>query len=1039
MIFKHYIYILKTMTECNFFPYAWHIDKQQTEVTLIRAYGLNKINENVCVRITGFTPYLYVELPDNIMWNDNLAQRVCNVIDEKMGEKRPLKKELKLMKRLYYANYNQEKKKYKKFPYLFLAFSSDDDRTLLQKILRYGFYIPGLGKQDFKVHEANADPILQLCSRQDIPTAGWIKFNAKEIKNSKQSLCHREYSIKWNYLKPAPEILVVPRPLIMSFDIEVNSTNINAMPKANKPGDKVFQISCVLSRQGDDEKKYKKYLLTLGNPDQKITGKDVIIQTYKTESALLLGYKNFIQTHNPNIIAGYNILGFDIEYMLERAKHNLCIADFDQQGFIPEQHAKEIPIKWSSSAYKNQEFLFLDAEGRLFVDLLPLVKRDYKMDNYKLKTISDFFLGETKDPLSAKGIFKCYRDGMKKTKDGKFTKYGCRAMAVVGKYCVQDSVLVSKLIETLQTWIGLTEMAKICNVPIFALYTQGQQIKVFSQVYKICMKKRYIVEKDGYVAAEDEHYQGAYVFEPIPGVYEKVIPFDFASLYPNTIIANNICWSTLVVDERIPDKLCNVIEWEDHQGCCHDTKKRSTPVKHYMCAKRKYRFLKEPIGILPGMLKYLLDTRKSTRKEIKKLKKRLETEELSKDAKEFIETQITVLDKRQLSYKVSANSAYGALGVQRGRLPFMPGAMSTTAKGREAVHLAAKTIVNEHKGELIYGDTDSCYIRFPHLDNNPAKDIWDYSEHVANQVTKLYDEPMKLEFEEVIYWNFLILTKKRYMSLPCGKDGIVSKKISKKGVLLARRDNSRYVRECYSDIIMKIFYREQRKNIEMAVLEHIEKLFTRQIQNKWFIITKSLGDVGNFTYSKNSSQYLQNKQVEYIKYKGEFKKDSKGNNDTRWTANIGDYKITMLHPKDEKKREKQKLTKGTQDEKTFYLRSLPAQVQLAEKIRRRGKRIDPGTRMEYVLTTDNTYYTTHKAKQWEKMEDMEYFMEHSDILRIDFMYYLKNLSTPLDQVLGIVNEDMKKFTEQQYKLRVQKIKCMESIKKLSRPKLIIEN
>ena len=65
--------------------------------------------------------------------------------------------------------------------------------------------------------------------------------------------------------------------------------------------------------------------------------------------------------------------------------------------------------KWSSSAYKNQEFQFLDAEGRLFVDLLPLVKRDYKFNNYKLKTISDFFLGETKDPLTPKGIFKCYQ------------------------------------------------------------------------------------------------------------------------------------------------------------------------------------------------------------------------------------------------------------------------------------------------------------------------------------------------------------------------------------------------------------------------------------------------------------------------------------------------------------------------------------------------------------------------------------------------------------------------------------------------------
>ena len=48
---------------------------------------------------------------------------------------------------------------------------------------------------------------------------------------------------------------------------------------------------------------------------------------------------------------------------------------------------------------KTQNFKFLDAEGILHVDLLPLVKRDYKFDNYKLKTVSEFFIGKTKDPL----------------------------------------------------------------------------------------------------------------------------------------------------------------------------------------------------------------------------------------------------------------------------------------------------------------------------------------------------------------------------------------------------------------------------------------------------------------------------------------------------------------------------------------------------------------------------------------------------------------------------------------------------------------
>ena len=93
-------------------------------------------------------------------------------------------------------------------------------------------------------------------------------------------------------------------------------------------------------------------------------------------------------------------------------------------------------------------------------------------------------------------------------------------------------------------------------------------------------------------------------------------------------------------------------------------------------------------------------------REIERLE-RLKTEELDKDEQESIKTKITVLNKRQLAYKVSANSMYGAMGVRRGYLPFLPGAMCTTAKGRQSIEKAANEIQKNHKGTLIYGDTDS--------------------------------------------------------------------------------------------------------------------------------------------------------------------------------------------------------------------------------------------------------------------------------------------------------------------------------------------
>ena len=159
-----------------------------------------------------------------------------------------------------------------------------------------------------------------------------------------------------------------------------------------------------------------------------------------------------------------------------------------------------------------------------------------------------------------------------------------------------------------------------------------------------------------------------------------------------------------------------------------------TIAKNPMCACRKYRFLKEPRGVLPNIIQNCLDARKHTRKvDMKKCKEEIarltnDTKENGTDNTALITAQKTlldVLDKRQLAFKVSANSMYGAMGVRRGYLPFMPGAMCTTYMGRTNIEIVAKTIPEKYGGELIYGDTDSNYIHFPHLTG--AQETWDYA------------------------------------------------------------------------------------------------------------------------------------------------------------------------------------------------------------------------------------------------------------------------------------------------------------------------
>ncbi len=120
----------------------------------------------------------------------------------------------------------------------------------------------------------------------------------------------------------------------------------------------------------------------------------------------------------------------------------------------------------------------------------------------------------------------------------------------------------------------------------------------------------------------------------------------------------------------------------------------------------------------------------------------------------------------------------------------------------------------------------------------------------------------------------------------------------------------------------------------------------------------------------------------------------------------------------------------------FYKKSLPAQVQLAEKMRKRGQRVDNGTRLEYVISEGSG----HTAMQYQKLESFEYFKNHSDILKLDYMYYLKLMTNPLDQVLNVFfikDTNFKKdFVLQQYKFRLLRMKMLKELKNLFSPNLI---
>lgn len=985
----------------DIFVYYWNSDNES-----IRCYGISESGEGVVLIIPDFTPYVYIELPKN---------DTCSVEIE-------LRKELRhhtLLMDVVTKTHLYSMKGVATFMYC-----QCENRSQIMQIVHI-IRTQKFAGYKLLVHEESATDILQLTCLRKVPMATWLSFTGTVIENQ-FTRSNQEYLVKWKNLRPSVKTGCV-QPKVMAFDIEVNSDVVNSMP-CNRPADVIFQISCVIEHNNTRIK----YLLTIDGIDLDTSTllDGITVYAYESEEDLLKGFIDFLIETKPNVLTGYNILMFDISYIVQRCERYGLLPELKDAGWNKTTLAQSKSIKWSSSAYQNQEYTYIDWEGILILDLLPIIKRDYKFDNYKLDTVSQNLVGAEKDPVDYKDIFKAYR-----TKE----------MARVGKYCVQDSNLCIDLLNHIHCWISLSEMAVVCKVPMFTLYTQGQQFKIYSQVYDYCLRKNIVVTSNGYECALGERYRGAYVMDPIPGYYENVVPLDFASLYPSVIIAYNICYSTFVSDTSMvdPDHY-NTFEWEDHVGCDHDPKmikvveltnrideigqeitklmmekvstkgiksktviqekinklrlsqkplrearcdyKKSKPgewededgntISGIMCAKRKYSFLKREVkpGVIPTIIQSLLDSRAAVKKEMKTCST----------------SEKIVLDKKQSAYKVSANSQYGAMGVRRGYLAFMPAAMCVTYLGRESILKAGQLACKDYGATWIYTDTDSTYVIFPHL--TTSSEIWDYAIHVAEQISSQFPSSVNIEFEQAIYSHFLILSKKRYMYYAINRDGVCDGKIGNKGIVLARRDNAIILKLLYSHIVKMIFDKQSKDQIEYHTLNFINDIYRNVIPYNQYVATKSIKSIEN----------------------------------TEDTEKIGNYKVKNL-PSDEDDRVK---VLNGMTEREYLIQSCPAQVQLAERMKNRGFPVDVGSRMEYVIL-DRKSKTLGK-----KMEDYDYFMKRKRLLKLDKNYYLRSLVTPIDQLLSIAI-GIDKFVENQLKVRMNYEQVVHSIKALHRPKFVL--
>jgi DNA polymerase elongation subunit (family B) len=559
---------------------------------------------------------------------------------------------------------------------------------------------------------------------------------------------------------------------------------------------------------------------------------DVFYYKCNDEKHLLSDFLKFWRKNTPDIVSGWNFHGYDLPYIMNRLT---ILFDEDKNKKISPLerifYREDVAVN-ALGQKKNQWFI----AGVSCLDYMDVYKTfsTGERESYSLNYIGTYELGDSKLVYNASSL----------------SKLADKDWHTFVDYNIQDVRLLVKIDQKLKYMNLIRNLSYKGFIPFEKALAKVSMIT--GAVAHQALLQNLIIPTFTYENVKQK-FEGGYVLQPKPSLYQDIVTYDANSLYPNTIITLNISPETKIgkilnaKNENFQIELVNkkIVNLNKEQFLKFIREEQISITKANILYTQKFK------GVVPNLIDKIYTQRvEAKNKTIEFQKKASQSNDITEKNKLLSIAQ----DNDTLSnvYKTLINSIYGVFSQQYSPFFDIDHAKSVTLTGRAVVNKGSNLFLDYLKQEnynytyedvVKYIDTDSVFLSFNSIfkdnniflekDGNITKEAGVFIKNIGEYVNKNINEWAKFELNstdprfffkrEKICDVALLQAKKFYILHVLDSEGVKKNDFIYKGIEIAKSALSKEVKFLIKNVIESALLSKNRKKATDLFHEAYEK------------------------------------------------------------------------------------------------------------------------------------------------------------------------------------------------------------------------